>query len=97
MADPGSRPRTALLIDENVEVIDLSGRGLTDTAALERCARLVSLSLSHNAHLSSVEGLQMCAKLWTVDLRSCALTTVEPLVRLGALSEFERTQGHQQG
>ena len=86
---PGSRPRTALLIEETSEVLDLSGRGLSDTASLERCRALVSLSLCNNDHLSSVAGLQRCARLWTLDLRGCALTTIEPLLQLGALGELQ--------
>ena len=52
------------------------------------CAKLLSLNLRGNHLLQSCEGLQHCARLWTVDLRGCALATVEPIVYLGALSEL---------
>ena len=83
-----SRPRTALLVDEYSEVVDLSGRGLSDTTSLVRCVRLSALKLEGNQHLQSVEGLQQCSRLWTLDLRGCALTSCTPLIQLGALSEL---------
>ena len=83
-----SAPRTALLIDEYSEVLDLSSRGLIDTTSLLHCLRLTSLSLHENSHLSSIEGLQSCSRLWTVDLRGCALTSIQPILHLGALSEL---------
>mgnify|MGYP002832777514 CR=1 FL=1 len=49
---------------------------------------LLSLSLHENSHLSSIEGLQSCSRLWTVDLRGCALTSIQPILHLGALSEL---------
>ena len=83
-----SRPRTALVIDDYSEVLDLSGRGLTDITYIQRCSRLSALSLRGNTYLASCEGLQSCARLWTVDLRGCAITSVQPIIHLGALSEL---------
>ena len=80
--------RDALFVDSKAESLDLSGRGLSDVGPLEGCGSLVSLSLAHNQHLASCAGLQHCLRLWTLDLRGCAMVTIEPILALGALSEL---------
>ncbi len=68
-------------------VAELSGLGLQALPSLEHCSSLVELSLASNPMLS-LDGLQ-APRLWSLDLRNCALLSVEPLVRLGALGHLD--------
>ena len=66
-------------------VVDLADRDVSDTRHLRNAGAVVCLSLRNNARLASAAGLELCARLWTVDLSGCALASVDALLPLGAL------------
>ena len=76
-------------LDGEETALDLrGGRAPADLHSLRPCTRLVSINLSGNPALTSLDGLQHCVALWVVDASGCALSGVEPLVALGALGEL---------
>ena len=89
MAEAQPLPRSALFIDKSLESVELSSRGLSDLSVLSGCTSLVSVTLCRNVHLRSCDGLDRCRSLWSVDMRGCALTSVDALLGLGALSELQ--------
>ena len=82
-------PRVALVIEQSSESLDLSGRGISNLACIALCSKLIALSLANNVHIRSCDGLQCFSRLWTLDLRGCSLTSIEPLLSLGALAELQ--------
>lgn len=69
-----------------VVALDLSDSDLRDVMLLtEFRDKLVHLAVHSNPKLSSLDGLQQCSQLWSLDLSNCSLASVEPLASLGAL------------
>ena len=50
--------------------------------------QLIVLSVRNANSLTDCSGLGICDNLWSLDLTGCALSSVEPLVELGALGEL---------